>query len=329
MALLHMDGFDMGDGALRYPNGSGSGTNTTTRFSYGRSIISSGSAQIAKDIVSGSTAVISGFAMNNQSGSISFFSDAGATQHITVVFGSTGNIDVRRGNTGGTILASATSAYSSGWNYFEVRCIISDTVGEVQVRVNGSASNTINLTSSDTKNGGTLTSIDRVSLYGNSQAQFDDWYIIDTTGSLNNTYLGDCRVYTLAPSGNGNYSQFVGSDGNSTDNYLLVDEQPYSTGDYTGSATSGNRDSYVMTDLPGTATTVFGVNEVSVVFKSDAGAATMKQLLRISATDYESSAVTLSTSPSVITTLRETNPNTSAAWTPAGVNGAEAGARVG
>ena len=80
---------------------------------------------------------------------------------------------------------------------------------------------------------------------------FDDVYLMAGTGD---EFLGDCTVATLLPTGNGFVNQFVGSDGNSTDNYLLVDEQPPSSTDYVGSATTGQQDLYTLTNLTGSGT---------------------------------------------------------------------------
>lgn len=331
MTLLHMDSFQLGDHALRYSGVSLTRQTSSPRFTSGAHVQSSGSVLAAKAFTAASE-VVSGIAFNTDSGAaqMTFWGDSNVTQHITVLYTSGGTIEVRRGNSGGTLLASASTGlvHLTTWNYLEVKVTIHDSTGTVKVRMNGATSDLISFTG-DTKNGGTNTTIDAVRVGGSSQARMCDWYICDTSGSVNNDWLGDVRVYPLAPSGNGNYSQFVGSDGNSTDNYLLVDEQPYSAADYVGSPTSGNRDTYAMTDLPAGVATVFGTQECSIALKSDAGASTLKQALRISGTDYETTAVALSTSAAGIYNLRETNPNTAAAWTASGVNGTESGVRVG
>ena len=41
----------------------------------------------------------------------------------------------------------------------------------------------------------------------------------------------------------------MGSDGNSVDNYQLVDEYPYNTTDYVGSLTTGAKDTYDFANL--------------------------------------------------------------------------------
>jgi hypothetical protein len=328
-----MDGFELADQAIRYPGPPAGSTYTSTRFGYGRCWAQGGGGELLKSITAASVA-IAGAAFKVASGQtayLSFWGDSGATRHVTVAVKGDGSIEVRRGTTSGTLLTSlgAGTVTSDAWCYVEARVTIADSGGTVKVRINGSGTNAIDFTG-DTKNGGTGTNIDQVSLgSGASTAFVDDWYVADTTGSVNNDFLGDVRVLTLAPSGNGNSSQLTGSDGNSTDNYALVDEQPYSASDYVGSATTGHKDTYALTDLPGTVTTVHAVQEVAVVAKSDAGAASIKQVLRSGGTDYATSATSLGTSYATIANLRETDPATATAWTTSGVNSAEAGVEVG
>lgn len=331
MTLLVMDGFDVGDITLRgYTQLPGYSLTTTTRFSYGRACaMNSGLFKIS---FTASSKVICGFAVDVTGGAGQFwmYGDSGATAHIEVAWGTDGSLVASRAGTaltGGTLPAGTLAA---GWNYIEVAGVVSDTVGVIEVRLNGSSTSAINITGADTKSGGTATTIDAVGFIRSSgTVSIDDLYIANDSGSANNTFLGDNRIYTLAPDGNGNYSQLVGSDADSTNNYQLVDEIPYSTTDYVGSPTSGNRDSYTLTDLPANVSTVRAVQEVAIAAKTDAGAQSLKQTVRISSTDYETAATALSTSYSTLRNLRETNPNTTSAWTASDVNGMEIGVRLG
>lgn len=76
----------------------------------------------------------------------------------------------------------------------------------------------------------------------------DDIAVNDINGTVDNSWCGDGYVYALTPNGNGDSSQLTGSDGNSTDNYLLVDETPTNNDtDYVESPTSGYYDLYNLT----------------------------------------------------------------------------------
>jgi hypothetical protein len=76
----------------------------------------------------------------------------------------------------------------------------------------------------------------------------DDIAVNDTTGTQDNSWCGDGHIIALVPNANGDRSEFIGSDGNSVDNYLLVDEFPVNlsggTGDYVESLTPGAADLY-------------------------------------------------------------------------------------
>src|SRR5437764_673985 len=65
-----------------------------------------------------------------------------------------------------------------------------------------------------------------IGLGGVGRAYLDDLYVCDATGTTNNTFLGDVRVHTLVPSGNGTDSGLTGSDGNQVNNYQLVNTVP-------------------------------------------------------------------------------------------------------
>lgn len=335
MTLLRFDGFDLGDFATRYTGTSGGTTvsGSNTRFNAGLAF-QTAAWTVAYASITASATVITGCALHAGTANmyLAFYGDGGTLAHVTVEFNTSGTIVVYRGGSGGTVLTTLASAFNSAaWYYVEVKAIVSDTVGVVEIRLNGASTPIISITGADTRNGGTLTDIDSVSIMDNGGTGYwDDWYILNTGGSApHNTFLGDCRVNTLIPTGNGNSSQLLGSDANSTDNYLLVDEIPASSADYVGSSTTGQKDTYVMGNLDAAVATVFATQEVAHAAKSDAGAATLKTVIRTASTDYASSAFTLGTSYAPFTNIRVQNPNTAAAWTPAGVDGVEMGVEVG
>lgn len=92
----------------------------------------------------------------------------------------------------------------------------------------------------------------------------DDCAINDTTGSFQTGYPGSGKVIVLRPNGNGDNSAWTGSDGNSTDNYLLVDETPPDSTDYVESNTSGQIDDYDFAATPAELGTNDTINVVHV-----------------------------------------------------------------
>jgi hypothetical protein len=339
MALLFMEGFATNDVAQKWDAGSSIYTNGNSSPAprvtggYWAWIYNS---IFAKTIPASSKVIIGSGVQCNTAGQPSyywtFYGDAGATAHITVHRNSSGFLEIRRGTTAGTLLATGTTSIPINvWAYVEVSATISDTVGEVHVRLNGISTDEVSYTG-DTKNGGTASTIDKVQFgtaSGSNNIYFTDIYICDDTGSApNNTFLGDVTVRTLAPNGNGNSSQLLGSDGNSTDNYLLVDEKPFSSVDYAGSGTTGQKDTYALDNLPASATSVYGVQVNANILKSDASASQSRIVIRSGGTDYGGTTRALSTSAITYTETYNQNPNTSASWTAANVNGLEAGMEV-
>lgn len=279
-----------------------------------------------------SAQIFTGFGLNTTSSvALSFYGDNGTTQHITVMRNTSGFIEIRRGAYTGTLLATGTTVLFNGqWNYIEVSCTISDTVGEVHVRLNGLTTDEVSYTG-DTKNGGTATTIDAVLLMNinNATTYFSDFYLLNSTGSApNNNFLGDVVVRTLSPSGNGTYSQLTGSDGNQTDNYLLIDERPYSGTDYVGSTTVGQKDTYATADLPGGVSAVYGLQINGMMAKSDGSLAQARYVLRSGGADFGGTTRPLTTTFTGYYELYEQDPATSAFWTPAGVSGMEPGMEV-
>lgn len=336
MALLFMEGFGGGDVAFKWDPTSGtySTQSASPRIAgcyYGD--VPSGSTLLKSVVASNRLFFGAGFFQSANVIDIGFYGDAGVTRHITIYRnGTTGLLEIRRGTSAGTLLATGTTPIiPSVWNYIEVSCTVSDTIGEVHVRLNGSPTDEVSYTG-DTKNAGTATTLDKVSVYmggaGGTQ-KLSDLYILNDTGSApNNTFLGDVVVRTLSPAGNGTYSQLLGSDADSVNNYLLVDEHPYSGTDYTGSATTGQKDAYAMADLPAGVSTVYGVQLNGFMAKSDASFAQSRLLLRSGGTDYGGTTRILSTSFQGYYELYPQDPATSAQWTPANVNNIESGMEV-
>jgi hypothetical protein len=197
--------------------------------------------------------------------------------------------------------------------------------------MNGQTTDDVSFTG-DTKNGGTATTIDKVLFHtGNGSVTITniaDVYILDGTGATNNNFLGDVAVRTLSPSGNGTDSQLMGSDANQVNNYLLVDEHPYSSTDYNGSATPGQRDTYALTDLAAGINTVYGVQLNGFMAKSDVSLGTAKLVVRAGGNLYSGTTRALSTSYVGYYDLYTTNPDTITAWTVSDVNSLEAGMEV-
>lgn len=251
----------------------------------------------------------------------------GASQQVEMRITSTGLVKVTRA---GTQLAIGTVPISSYvWHFAELKVKIDNTTGTVQAKVNGvTHASASGIDTQATANA----YANRIYIGGpqaNVQLEMGDLYVCDDQGATNNDFLGDVRVECLFPNGNGNSSQFLGSDGNSTDNYLLVDEMndPNGDTDYVESATVGNKDTYAYTNLTATSGTVYGLQILPYARQTDAGVRKIASVARHSGSELNSADETLSTSYQYLIDIRETKPG-GGSWSISDINGAEFGVVV-
>lgn len=231
----------------------------------------------------------------------------------------------------GTALGSVVSPIpASGYSYVEVKVTFHGSTGAITHKINGNT--VLALTNQNTSaSGNAFAGIFVLGDWtdGTPDSYFDDFYICDTSGSSpTNDFLGDSKVECLYPNGNGNSSQMVGSDADSTNNYLLVDEAtPNSDTDYVESSTVGNKDTYTYGDLTSTSGTVYGVQCLPYAKKTDAGTRSIVTIARLSATEVDSAAATLGSGYTYAPDIRETKPG-GGAWSITDVNNAEFGVKV-
>lgn len=274
-----------------------------------------------------------GFALNWISGSgFQFFrlmSDATATVHLILALTSTGQLQLFTGPGLPLIGASNFFIRPNVWNYIEVNAPLG-TSETVTVNVNDNE--VIYLTGINTKNGGTKTTYDSFGFFTNnlhSEFNIDDVYITNGAGSVNTGMLGDLAVIAISPNGNGDESQLINDNGNSTNNYSYVNSATTQTATYVQSATAGNEDTYTMAALPYTTGVVLGVQTVMLTNKNNTGARTFAPVIRESGTDHVGTPVYLGTGVTYQQQIFEEDPGTSAQWTISGVNSAQFGAKVG
>lgn len=255
--------------------------------------------------------------------------DVSNTTQVNVVYNQlTQRLEVKRGGSS-TILTSVARLPVNIYHYIELKAKIDNTVGTIDLWVNGFLDGTF---SGDTQQTANANADRFVTLGANSGSSglawsLDDIYITDDAAGLS-SIIGDPRVECLFPNGNGNSSQMVGSDGNSTDNYLLVDEAtPNDDTDYVQSSTVGDKDTYTFGDMTTTAGTVYGVQVNTRARKTDAGARKLASVARLSGTEVDSADFVLTTSYQAYSDVRETKPG-GGAWTISDVNSAEFGSKI-
>lgn len=254
--------------------------------------------------------------------------DDASTRQVSLTIDSSGLLYLDKN--GSNIANSGSNTWVDGWNYVEMKCVFNGSSGAVTVRVNGAT--WITYSGNISQSGNDRANIVFIGdhLGGNHSAPalgFDDFYACDAQGSTNTTFLGDVTVDALTPNAAGNYSNWTANG--STFGYNCVNENP-TDGDttYISDTNVGDRESFTFTAPTNTILTVYGVQFVTDMKKSWSGNRSIGTFTRTSSTNYDQTGVAISTTYAMYTTILETNPATSAAWTSTDIAGIEAGVKV-
>jgi hypothetical protein len=332
MSIEHVDSFDHYNNLTNFRRkyDVSSTTSGVTSGRFGGSAASCQNSFFALTLTAQQTRVV-GFAFLFNNPTISAgttlcqFTDSGTNQ-VDVRLTATGQLQVTRNGTQLGI-SSANVIVGFTWYYIEFKSKIDPTVGTYEVRVNGvtvvsgTGANTRN-TANSSANGVTM------GFFANTQGQFvDDLYILNTLGSVNNDFLGECRILLKAPTGDGASTQWAPSTG--VNHWANVDDNPPNDDtDYNSDANVGDIDLYT---YPAVAPTglIAGVQTVMCVRKDDAGTRQLSEVCRSGGTNFVGSGVfTMLSTYLMFREIRETDPATGIAWTQSGVNNAQFGAKV-
>lgn len=228
------------------------------------------------------------------------------------------------GYVGATNVVTGSIIVVNTWYLIECHIIISDT-GTFELKIDGVAATPF---SGDTKpDSNTVVNSLWFFQSGGIKCYVDDLGFNDSSnsnGKGDNSWCGEGKIELLSPNGNGSLNEWTGSDSNSTDNYLLVDELPPSSSDYVENATAGQKDKYTLADFTGTNKQILRVVPVVYALDTVPEGAQIKVGVRTNSTDYMSAAKTLSASYSrVYGEDYKVNPDDSAAWEDADLDGLE------
>jgi hypothetical protein len=249
----------------------------------------------------------------------------GATMQVSLLPGSDGSIAAYRGNKGTLLGRSAVGLLTPGtFNFIELKATIGSTTGSIVVRVNGAVVLNLSNVNTQASSNNSATGV-FFSTSNQSATIWDDLYICDTTGMTCNDFLGDTRSITRMPSAQGYYADWDGSDGNKTDNYLLVDEATPNSTDYVATSTPVAKETYRYPATGYIGATVHGVKQPIYVSTDDAGSHSIRTVCRIGGVDYYGDTFAVSSSFRYFTQIWSVNPATGAAWLLTEVEAAEFG----
>lgn len=258
------------------------------------------------------------------------FSDGANVCHVSLTVTSTGVIQAYRGTilgAGGTLLGSTAGPVltANAWNHIEVKAKISDTVGTVEVRVNGVT--VLNLANQDTANSADLT-IAQVELSNNNgfdgtpriDGYFKDYFVWDTTGTHNNNFAGSVNVVALTP--DSDVALTWALSGGAT-GFSLVNEAPPVDGGFISAGSPPPAiDKMGMTNLPADVTSVRALMTLVRARKTDGGDGNLQVGLISGASVDLGADRPITTAFTYYADFSEEDPATVAPWLPTAVNAA-------
>lgn len=212
------------------------------------------------------------------------------------------------------------------WHWLEFKITLGTGAadGAIQIRVDNSL--IASYTTIDTNTGDPVAG---VKIGGSSGTHYvDDLVIMDGTGSTLNDFIGDSKIETLMPNGEGavmDWSYNVGGTG-----WQAVDEgTPDDDTSYIFSTTPGQEARFTFANLSEDPDTIHGVQVRYSAKKADAGPRTVRSVINSSTVENTGVTYGLALAYSARhADFFELNPNGSVAWTFAAVNAVEAGVEV-
>lgn len=348
MVCRFIDGFDYysaDDITRKWTSESGGGSLITTsnqRTGAGAISFSASFAHMSRTLDDQSTWII-GFAWKstaNFSGQplIVFYDNE--TIQCSLIINGDGTLEVVNGT--GTAVANGKAVlalHGSRYAFIEMKVTISDSIvaDSCVVRINEQI--VITVDAGEDLQAGTNSTVNKIWISGGSGTvgvHADDLYMFDGTDGggtdpINNDFAGDVKVATHWPNGNGATSDFTGSDADSTDNYLHLDEAlTDDDSTYVESITPGQIDLHAFDDLATVPDGIRAVQINNVVRKTEAGSRTMRSVTRPASTNFFGTSKSLSFSEDVDAYVNEfdvydEDPETNLAWTESGFNATQFG----
>lgn len=221
------------------------------------------------------------------------------------------------------------------WHRLEVKIVVSDTVGSIDILIDrsfGTDFSTATQVSSvfigDTQSGA-ASFTDIIEFISNPAATleteilWDDITLNDDAGTRNNTWMGDIKIQTLRPNADTAQKDMIPSIG--AINYVLVDDAPGpDSSDFVTPESALDKDLYAATDLSGANNIINAVQVKAFAQKGDVSSATIKLIAKSGATESASGSLTLGVKQ-FHSFILETDPNTAGDWNKNTINTIEIG----
>ncbi len=250
----------------------------------------------------------------------------GGTKCITLSWQTGGELAVGLGADVDALgVTTGLGLMTGAWYYLELQALIDNAAGAFDLHVGGVS--VLSDTGIDTKEG-THDYCDVVKLISPSGVDilFDDFYVLNNSGSVNNDFLGNVHVLAIFPDGDGTSSDWTPNTGN---NFECVDDIT-ADGDttYVESNTANHVDLYTYDDLA-SSMNIKGIQINTDCRDTDANTYTIITEIRSGGNTYDDAGQALGTTSYVTKRyISEADPNTSNSWVYTDINSAEFGIKV-
>lgn len=266
-----------------------------------------------------------------------FYLEKASTEQCHIAFiNNVGSFEIRLYR-GATVIATTSSLFSYGaWHHFEIMLTIDPTTGAYEIRhneVNVLSGSGVNLAGAGTSQA----DIFAIRFTSNVSTTFfvDDINLKDSTGTENNSFLGDFVIEGKLPNANGATIQWT-NDAGSGSNFNNVADAGNAAPDETGpggtnsSDTSGQKDLYGfqdLTEIDGSiafiqvgvqlAMAAVGSRDVDIIYRDDGGTEATIGTATVASTAYDEFSFVL-----------DQNPAVPADWDVTDINGGQLGVEV-
>ncbi len=214
--------------------------------------------------------------------------------------------------------------HSETWYYIEWKIVCHATNGSTEIRVNGETVSSA--TGVDTQS--FAPPIAELVFWGQDNGSaYDDIYVCDTSGSVNNTFLGPSMIECLLPNADTVDKDFIPSIG--ADHYALVDEVPSDGGTtFVDGQVTGDQDIWDYENISEIDGTVHGV-QVWTQAAATSGSYTLKTVADDGTTQDTDTGLTVAMT-TYAGLLRAMDQTPSAgSWSASIINGSSFGVEVG
>lgn len=306
----------------------GAGRNGTSALMLGYS-----NGYVSKAFANASTLIV-GFAVNppiQQRCDVVLFYDNGTLQG-SLRLNPAGGVEYHtyQGNNDTLVAQSPNGIISlNTFQYLEVSVTFSTTAtGAVSAQLNGQSIFSVTgiVTSQTADNYANTVS---VANGGGSVVNylFDDLYMCNGAGTVNNSFLGDVAVECLFPNGAGQFTQFT-PHGQPQNWQCVSQNPPNGDSDYVSSSTVGNTDFYTIQSIPGTPSAVVAVQIVASARKDDSFTRVLGIGFGNGTTSVFNSGSSLGSNYIMYTQPYDTNPITGLSWDVTHVDNGQIGIQV-